>query len=224
MELKEFIEKVKPHKLQNAAPPIGDEPRHIWESMQLFSVIERLSDTCSILDYGCGGKGTLQHTLFNHFPNAKYFGLDIRHEGPDNSGFNEAKTVNNSNNVYFGYINELGSILPEVDAMVMGSVFTHLSLDKMTEVLDQLLPYFERGFQLGFTTFLGNELEFVGSGAYGNDPETFSYTIITFEWYKEYCERNDLDIVLHPYFWAVTGVDIPNSENKQMFITIKKGW
>jgi hypothetical protein len=67
MKLNEFVEKVKPHKHHNAAPPFDEKSRHLWESMQLFSVIDRLSEDCSILDYGCGGKGTLQHTLFSHY-------------------------------------------------------------------------------------------------------------------------------------------------------------
>jgi RimJ/RimL family protein N-acetyltransferase len=221
MELKEFLNKVKPHTYQNAAPPFDIESRHLWESMQLFSVIDCLNDNCSILDYGCGGKGTLQHTLFSHYPNAKYYGLDINIEGPDNSGFNETKLNNNLNNVYFEYIDELENVLPKVDAMVMGSVFTHLSLNKMTEVLDKLLPHFERGFQLGFTTFLGEKFEFEISGVYGNDPETYGYTIIKFEWYKEYCDKNNLEIVLHPYFYKLP-FELANSGNKQRFITIKK--
>ena len=219
--LEEFLNKVKPHTYQNAAPPFDIESRHLWESMQLFSVIDCLKDSCSILDYGCGGKGTLQHTLFSHYPGAKYYGLDINIEGPDNSGFNETKLNNNLNNVYFEYIDELENVLPKVDAMVMGSVFTHLSLNKMTEVLDKLLPHFERGFQLGFTTFLGSKFEFGTSGVYGNDPETYGYTIIKYEWYKEYCDRNNLEIILHPYFYKLP-FDLAGTGNKQRFITIKK--
>jgi hypothetical protein len=91
----------------------------------------------------------------------------------------------------------------------------------MTEVLDKLLPHFERGFQLGFTSLLGNNFEFNGRGAYGNDPETYDYTIIKFEWYKEYCDRNNLEIILHPYFYLLP-FQIRNAENKQRFLTIKK--
>jgi len=221
MELKEFLNRVNPHTHQNDAPPFDSESRHRWESMQLFSVINCLTDNCSILDYGCGGRGTLQHTLFNHYPDAKYYGLDIDYKGPDNAGFNEAKINNNSSNVYFGYIDELENILPKVDAMIMGSVFTHLGLSKMTDVLDKLLPHFERGFQLGFTTFLGNEFEFVGSSAYGNDPETYSWTIIKLDWYLKYCEKNNLQMILHPYSYQLP-FHIPNTEDKQRFITIKK--
>jgi SAM-dependent methyltransferase len=223
MEFDEFLARVKPHTHQNPAPPFDIESRHLWESMQLFSVIDCLTADCSILDYGCGGMGTLQYTLFNHYPNAKYYGLDIDYEGPDNAGFNETRLLNNSGNSYFGYINELENILPKVNAMIMGSVFTHLSLSKMTEVLDKLLPHFERGLQLGFTSFLGSEFTFHGAYAYGNDPDTWNWTIIRFDWYKKYCDNHNLQIILHPFFYETpfTLPDIDKS-NKQRFITIKK--
>lgn len=222
MDLDQFINKVKPHNKQNSAPPFEKNERHLWESLQLFTIKDCLKDGCSILDYGCGGKGTLQHTLFSHYPNSKYYGLDIDHEGVDNKGFNENKLLNEQS-VYFGNINELEKILPKVDAMVMGSVFTHLSLSKMKEVLDKTLPHYERGFQLGFTAFIGSEFSFNGENAYGNDPDTWSWTVIKFEWFEEYCKKNNLQITLHPYFFT-TPFTLPTSDriDKQSFMTIKK--
>lgn len=221
MVLNEFINKVPPHGKQNSAPPHNAESRHLWESLQLFSVKDCLKDNCSILDYGCGGKGTLQYTLFNHYPNAKYYGLDIEHEDVDNLGFNECKSTNNDN-IYFGNISELEHILPKVDAMVMGSVFTHLSLSKMVEVLDKTLPHYERGFQLGFTAFIGSDFVFHGSHAYGNNPDTWSWTILKFDWFKDYCDKHNLQIVYHPYFYPLPELPNSNGVNKQSFMTIKK--
>jgi SAM-dependent methyltransferase len=222
MELNQFINKVKPHGVHNSAPPHDIKQRHFWESLQLFSIENCLNDYCSVLDYGCGGGGTLQHTLFNHYPNAKYYGLDIEFEGIDNKGFSGNK-IKNNNNIYFGYIDEIENILPKVDGMVMGSVFTHLSLNKMEEILNKTLPHYERGFELGFTSFLGDDFQFYGSHAYGNDPDTWEFTIIKYSWYEEYCEKNNLEIILHPYFYT-TPFTLPNSNgiNKQNFITIKK--
>lgn len=222
MELNEFINKFEPHGFQNSAPPFDANQRHFWESLQLYSIKDCLKDNCSILDYGCGGNGTLRHTLFKHCPNSKYYGLDIKLEGVDNLGFNNnIKKI--ENNTYFGYVNELNNVLHKVDGMVMGSVFTHLSLDKMTEILDMTLPHYERGFQLGFTSFLGNDFKFHGNRAYGNDPDTWNWTIIKYSWYEEYCDKNNLDIILHPYYYT-TPFTLPTSEkiNKQNFITIKK--
>jgi hypothetical protein len=38
MNLEEFITKVTPHGKQNSAPPHDINDRHLWESLQLFSV------------------------------------------------------------------------------------------------------------------------------------------------------------------------------------------
>ena len=125
MELEEFVSKVKPHGRDNVAPPNDPIGRHLWESKQLYSVFDCLHSNCSVLDYGCGGKGTLQYTLFNHFPNAKYYGLDVNNtEFDDNIGF----SIKDNGNSHFRDISELSNILPKVDCMVLGSVFTHLKV------------------------------------------------------------------------------------------------
>jgi hypothetical protein len=77
--------------------------------------------------------GALRHTLFGHFPLARYYGLDISDENVDNKGFRDAKSL--AGTAYFGSIDELPTLLPIVDGMIMGSVFTHLSLRKMTQIL-----------------------------------------------------------------------------------------
>jgi hypothetical protein len=222
MDLNQFINKVNPHGKNNSAPPFNKHQRHFWESLQLFSVKDCLNDNCSILDYGCGGYGTLRHTLFNHYPNAKYYGLDVENEEIDNKGFNECKLLNNDS-VYFGNINELEKVLPKVDAMVMGSVFTHLSLKKIVEILDKTLPHYKRGFELGFTAFIGSEFSFNGSHAYDNNPDTWSWTVLRFDWFEKYCEKNNLEISLHPYVYKTFNT-LPNLEkiNSQSFMTIKK--
>ena len=90
-KLKEFIEKTSPHNYPNSAPPIEPADRHLWESKQLYSVIDCLHDSCVVLDFGCGGHGTLQHTLFNHYPNSIYYGLDTDFISHDNYGFIDNK-------------------------------------------------------------------------------------------------------------------------------------
>jgi hypothetical protein len=217
MTLKEFITKVEPHNYSNSAPPFGKVDRHLWESKQLYSVIDCLHDNCTVLDFGCGGNGTLQHTLFSHYPNATYYGLDTDFVSVDNKGFLENKNKSKSN-VYFKSSEELDEVLPKVDCMVMGSVFTHLSISKMEEILNKTLPHYDRGFQLGFTAFMSNYFSFVTPNVYG--PETYGYTILDFKWFKDYCLKNGLTIVYHPYKQNLK-FKISNF-NYQAFLTIKK--
>ena len=48
MELEEFINKVKPHGIHNSAPPKTPLLRHEWESKLLYSVYDRLGDSCIV--------------------------------------------------------------------------------------------------------------------------------------------------------------------------------
>ena len=137
-----------------------------------------------VLDFGCGGHGTLQHTLFNHYPNSIYYGLDTDFVSHDNYGFIDNKNKS-QNNIFFKNIDKLDEVLPKVDCMIMGSVFTHLSISKIEEILDKTLPFYKNGFQLGFTAFMGDKFSFVGEGPYG--PDTYTYTILDYNWFKEYC-------------------------------------
>lgn len=215
MELEEFISKVEPHNKKNSAPPNDPIARHEWESKQLYSVFDCLHSDCSVLDYGCGGNGTLQYTLFNHFPNSKYYGLDLSSvKLGDNKGFK----VKDEGNSYFRDTSELPKILPKVDCMVLGSVFTHLSLNKIEHVLDETLPYYNKGFQLCFTAFLGDAI------TYYKRHKIFDYwwiIILTTDWIKSYCDKHNLNFTVQPYIFKLDH-KIPLGLTHQSFITIKK--
>ena len=217
MELEEFINKVKPHGKNNSAPPNDPIARHLWESKQLYSVFDCLHPSCSVLDYGCGGKGTLQYTLFNHFPNAKYYGLDTNNIRFDD---NIVFKLKNYDNVYFKDISELSTTLPKVDCMLLGSVFTHLGLKEIENVLNKTLPYYDKGFQLGFTTFLGDKIK----THVKNQHVPYDYywiVVLTKEWIKNYCDKHDLTFIIQPYIFELDH-QIPLGLTYQNFITIKK--
>lgn len=208
--IQEFINNIEQHNINNVHPPTDPKLRHEWECKQLYSVIECLTPDCSVLDYGCGAIGTLQYTLFNYCKDANYYGLDV----PD-------RLINPpQENVYLGSITELNEILPKVDCMVMGSIFTHLDWEGVTNVLDQTLPYYERGFQVGFTAFLGNKYELYGSDHYG--PNTYHISIIPKEKYQEYCDKNNLTLIVHDYIQNSNHTLPPQQIKYQSFITIKK--
>ena len=67
-KLKEFIEKTSPHNYPNSAPPIEPADRHLWESKQLYSVIDCLHDSCVVLDFG-GNKTATNGTFTVSYPN-----------------------------------------------------------------------------------------------------------------------------------------------------------
>lgn len=209
--LENFISKNAPHGHSNSHPPHDPQLRHLWESKQLFTVKECLNESCTVLDYGCGGQGTLQYTLFNHYPNSKYYGLDIRNfKNPDGDKVN------------LGNINDLEDVLPKVSCMVMGSIFTHLSWEGIEQVLNKTLPYYNTGFQVGFSTFLGSKYELQTSDYYG--PDTYHISIIPLYLYEKYCKNHNLQLIVHDYIQELDHILPFQNINHQNFLTIKKGW
>lgn len=232
ISLEDFISKATPHNKLNGGTPGQGTFRHIWESKQLYSVRRVLKDNCAVLDYGCHW-GTLKDTLFQHYPNAKYYGLDtkividqIKNEKNKNviptsglaSKFQEE--IPKEKNVYMGYLDEIDGILPKVNCMVLGSVFTHLDWESIIEVLDKTLHYYEKGFELGFSAFLGDHYELYGQGHYGK-PNTYHVTVLKKEQLQGYCNNNNLKLTLNPYIQELDHI-VPGGQTYQSFLTIKK--
>lgn len=219
MNLKKFINKTLPHGKNNSAPPKDPFKRHEWESKLLYSVKDVLSDRCKIIDYGCGGEATLRYTLRNHHPNSTYYGLDINTDIGDNKGFNK---LNDENNTKFYDINMLDEILPEVDGMVLGSVFTHLHIDKINDILHKTLSHYDRGFQMGFSAFIDNRV-----WHYHPDPKIEEYfwaVTLSMDYLSDFCDRNNLKLIINPYIYKLDHVvEIEDTCIKyHNFITIKK--
>lgn len=217
MSLKSFIESKLPHGKYNVAPPHDPFKRHEWESKLLYTVKNVLKDDCVILDYGCGGNATLRYTLRNHYPNSVYYGLDVEENLDDNQGFNN---LVDSNNDYFYNIDKLDDVLPKVDGMVLGSVFTHLGIELIEEVLDKTLIHYDRGFQLGFSFFFGTDTQH-----YNPHPTIDNYywvVVLGIEWLLEYCEKNNLNLEINPFVFELDH-EVPIEGIKfQSFATIKK--
>lgn len=217
MNIKEFINKTLPHGRNNSAPPKDPFRRHEWESKLLYTVKDVLKDDCRIIDYGCGGDATLRYTLKNHYPNSTYYGLDIEQNIGDNNGFND---LINDKNEYFYKIDKLNEVLPKSDGMILGSVFTHLDISLIEDVLNKTLPYYKKGFQLGFSFFHGSD-----NNHFNPSPVINKYywvVTLSVEWLDEYCKNNDLTLIINPYVFKLDHVVPIDGINFQSFATIKK--
>jgi len=215
MDLNTFISSVEPHGVSNSAPPKSPVKRHEWESKLLYSVYDCLGNDCCVLDYGCGSNGTLQHTLFNYFPNSTYYGLDLVGDNfEDSKGFKERK----ENNVHLLDIKHLDDVLPKADCMILGSVFTHLGLNEIRNILDKTLPYYDKGFQLGFSTFLGKAI----TQYYKSDNYDYWWIVVlTIKWIQQYCDQHNLNFIVHDFKFDLDHT-IPLGLTYQNFITISK--
>lgn len=217
MYVENFINKVLPHGKNNSAPPNDPFKRHEWESKLLYTVKDILNDDCKIIDYGCGGKATLRHTLKNHYKNSTYYGLDIEYNTGDNDGFH---SLEHNSSEFFYNIDKLDEVLPKSDGMVLGSVFTHLGFEVIKNILDKTLPHYDRGFQLGFSAFFGSD-----NKTFNPHPEIEDYywvVVIGLEWMSDYCERNGLQLVVNPYVFKLDHTVPIDGINFQSFATIRK--
>jgi hypothetical protein len=215
INIEKFILETEPHGKFNSAPPFDKFKRHEWESKLLFTIFEKLSNKCVILDFGCGSNGTLQYTLFNRYPDSIYYGLELKNNHHDNNGFIKYQKENS----YLGYTDELEDILPKVDGMVLGSVFTHLSPENIIDVLNKTLPFYENGFQIGFSFFESDDIISHNKNFYDKD----SYWIVTLtkKFLQDFCDKNNLTLIIHEY---VQHLDhkIDLGLTYQSFATIKK--
>ena len=205
--LKEFLSKSTPHNLNNGHPPTNPNERYDWESKLLYSVNGKLKDDCVLLDYGCGANGTLKTSLFNRYPNSKYYGLDIR-KFTDPEG----------DKINLGHINDLEKTLSNVDCVVAGSIFSHLSWGGIESVLDKLKPLFDKGGEFGFTSIISDKYELLYPNWYGVNSDTYGMSIITEKQYHDYCNKNDLIFEKLPFSYPLKD----NPYEKQDYCNIKK--
>lgn len=176
INLETFINQVEPHKIRSAHPPHDFKNRHVWESKLLYSVVNKLFSNCSLIDLGCGGQQTMKYSLFNRFPDSKYYGID--------------PTLNN--------MEDFPSLVKKVDCCVAGSVFTHLDFSNIKKILNTLKPMFDRGREFGFTFFLDTEELHYGPNWY-KDSNTWHVATTTVNQYEEYCENHGLKFKLLPF-------------------------
>ncbi len=178
MDLENFISEIDPHGHQPSAPPFGSLDRHEWESKILYSVKDKLSGNCSLLDLGCGSQ-TLKYNLTKRFPNSKYYGIDPK----------------------LGNMEEFPNLVKEINCCVAGSVFTHLEFNNIKNILNTLKPLFDNGGEFGFTFFLDAEPRLYQPFHYG--PNTWGVSSTTLNQYQEYCEKNKLKFTLLPFDFKV---------------------
>lgn len=219
MTFKDFQESSSPVNKATNHPPSNPTQRYLWENCILYSVIDKLEDGCTILDYGCGGNNSpLKDNLFSRYDDCFYYGLDHI----------SVITRTDTESYSLRPLDEFKTLCADVDAVVCGSVFTHLDWEHIKEVLDSCSPLFENGGQLGFSTFLGEVYCTQKPNYYFAQQFTYGQVIVPVEYYENYCENRGLHFeVLDHYF----PLEIPGTINcksrnvkldRQDFCTIYK--
>lgn len=163
----------------------------IGMSYFLSPVEDLFNDGFSIIDYGCGA-GILSNFISSRLKYFNYVGLE-----PNNQHGNErlsiAKRLINDNRVRFGYVDDISDYEENFDCIIMISVFTHLTIEKIYSILDDLKPKIKNGSKLIFSCFISDRYELlipqpsIAKNFYGVSK-------ITIDQLNKYVDDNELKI------------------------------
>ena len=172
----------------------NEEPlASIGMSYFLEPIKNKFVDGISILDYGCGA-GILANFISERLKNFYYYGLDTN-SNHGNERLNLAKNYLNDPRLHFGTIDDdLKNILnKKIDAIILISVFTHLPIVEIYNILDNLKNVFKKNKKASiiFSCFISNEEKLVD-----HLPEIwknfYGISFITEKSLSNYCNKNKL--------------------------------
>lgn len=138
-----------------------------WMASLIAPLGDRFREGVRILDYGCGG-GRLFNFITGHLRDFHYYGA----EPAGGKELDVAQSFFGADpRATFLTCEETIATLDEIrpDAVILGSIFTHLLPETCERILDSLMPVVERGGMVVFTTFVDPELTYRGPGAHGFD-------------------------------------------------------
>lgn len=125
----------------------------------------RLREGIRILDYGCGG-GRFFNFLTGYLADFHYYGAEPAggKELAIAKSFFEADP-----RATFLACEEAVARLDELqpDAVILGSVFTHLRAETCERIVESLMPVVERGGSIVFSAMFADKADYGGAGAHG---------------------------------------------------------
>jgi SAM-dependent methyltransferase len=167
---------------------------------------DKFTEGFSILDYGCGA-GILSNFISERLSEFSYYGLE-----PNSQHGLERITLAKSNftnkRLFFGLIDtDLEYCLNQkLDSIVLISVFTHLLIDDVTKILDNLIKVFDKNpdCDIVFSCFTAQEAR-VGSFQPHIWERFYATSHIKESDLTKYCSNNNLRINKHMSFSAQGG-------------------
>jgi hypothetical protein len=167
---------------------------------------DKFNDGFSVLDYGCGA-GILSNFISERLYNFTYYGLEPN--SPHGlERINIGKSLFNDERVFLGFINDDLDycISKKIDSIILISVFTHLLIGDVVNILDNLIKVFDKNSScdIVFSCFTSdfdrteNFQPHIWERFYG-----VSY--IKESDLMDYCEKNNLVLNKHISFVAQGG-------------------
>ena len=129
-----------------------------------------------IIDWGCGYGRFLNYILTKKINKFKYYGFELHGEKNGDLLIDFCKThyldVNNPNIIIkFGYVDDnklLNEALKKCNTILLGSVFTHMSIDESLLFLKKFDDFIMNGGTIIFSLIIENNIyKLMGKGAYG---------------------------------------------------------
>jgi SAM-dependent methyltransferase len=167
---------------------------------------DKFKEGFSVLDYGCGA-GILSNFISERLSEFNYYGLEPNSQhGMERISL--AKHNFNDERLFFGLIdtNLEHCLNQKLDSIILISVFTHLLIDDITAILDNLIKVFDKNTDCNivfscFTSYedkVENFQPHIWERFYGTSHIKESDLI-------KYCDKNNLKINKHMSFTAQGG-------------------
>lgn len=178
----------------------------IGMSCFLDAVREDFKEGFKVLDYGCGA-GILGNFISARLQNFTYYGLEPNTlHGNERIGL--AKQCIDDKRFTFGHIETDFDLISkqELDTIVLISIFTHMTEDDISTVLDSLQSVFSRNpkASIVFSCFIDQEsrVETLQSHIW---ERFYGRSFITSKFLTHYCSENNLKLTHHMDFVAQGG-------------------
>lgn len=171
----------------------------IGMSCFLDVVRDKFKDGFSVIDYGCGA-GILSNFISARLQNFNYIGLEPSTGwGPDRIRLG-SETFTDTTKVKFGYISDYEHIVRfnKVDVVILISVFTHFGMNRIYEILDDLIVVFENNpdCSIVFSCFT-SDVPSLGQVDYSINSDYHSYSYIDIREIEKYCQEHNLSLRKH---------------------------
>ena len=136
-----------------------------WMATLLDPMGERFCEGVKILDYGCGC-ARLFNFITGYLKEFRYFGAEP--EGGKELKIAKAFFDDDPRALFISCESAiLSKVVLSCDAVILGSIFTHLLTEKCESILESLWPIVDNGGMIIFTAMFKPEAQAIRSGAHG---------------------------------------------------------
>jgi len=171
------------------------------------AIKDKFKEGFKVVDFGCGA-GILANFISERLSNFTYYGLEPANGwGPDRISL--GKSTFNDPRVNFGLIeNDYENIIKnnKIDAVILISVFTHLIIDDVYKVLENVEKVFtyNKNASIVFSCFIQKDLK-LGRLQTEINSNYYSESHIKLEDLEVYCNNHGLKLRKHMDFMAMGG-------------------